>query len=167
MTHYREHHIPNSNRPAFEGSGATKTLDPVRDRDKSMSRTRILVVDDNVEILDHVSELLGADYDIIGKVEDGAFVFAEVARLKPNLIVLDISLGDRSGIEICRQLREQGYAGEIVFLTVHEDPDFVSAAIGAGGRGYVIKSRMTVDLDLAVKAALLHRVFVSHPLQQQ
>ncbi|MBZ5658666.1 MAG: response regulator transcription factor [Acidobacteriia bacterium] len=132
-----------------------------------MSRTRILVVDDNVEILDHVSELLGADYDIIGKVEDGAFVFAEVARLKPNLIVLDISLGDRSGIEICRQLREQGYAGEIVFLTVHEDPDFVSAAIGAGGRGYVIKSRMTVDLDLAVKAALLHRVFVSHPLQQQ
>lgn len=132
-----------------------------------MSRTRILVVDDNVEILDHVSELLGADYDIIGKVEDGALVFAEVARLKPNLIVLDISLGDGSGIEICRQLREQGYAGEIVFLTVHEDPDFVSAAIGAGGRGYVIKSRMTVDLDLAVKAALLHRVFVSHPLQQQ
>ena len=132
-----------------------------------MSRTRILLVDDNVEILDRVSELLGADYDIIGKVRDGGSVPSEVARLKPSLIVLDISMGDHNGIEICRQLHEQGYAGEIVFLTVHEDPDFVSAAIGSGGRGYVIKSRMTVDLNLALKAAILQRVFISPPLQQQ
>jgi DNA-binding NarL/FixJ family response regulator len=50
-----------------------------------------------------------------------------VERLSPDLIVFDISLGERSGIAIARQLREQGYSGAIVFLTVHEDSDFVSA----------------------------------------
>jgi DNA-binding NarL/FixJ family response regulator len=76
------------------------------------------------------------------------------------------SPSESSGIEIAQRLREQGYTGEIVFLTVHEDPDFVAAAIGAGGRGYVIKSRMSIDLGLAVQAALSHRIFISAPLMQ-
>src|ERR1700687_1642780 len=111
--------------------------------------------------MQHVSAMLPAEYELVGRVVEGNSVCDEVERLKPALVVLDISMGDCSGIEIARHLREQGYAGEIVFLTVHEDPDFVSAAIGAGGRGYVTKSRMSLDLKPALKAALLHRVFVS------
>jgi DNA-binding NarL/FixJ family response regulator len=109
--------------------------------------------------------MLRADYEIIGRVADGNSVCVEVGKLRPDLIVLDISLGERSGIEIARQLREQGYPGEIVFLTVHEDPEFVSAAISAGGQGYVVKSRMNRDLGLAVKAALSHQIFISPTLQ--
>jgi len=142
-------------------------LDSVENRGHPLTCARILVADDNTAILDHVSDLLQADYEIIGKVADGNSVCAEVRELRPDLIVLDISMGERSGIEIARQLREQGFAGEIVFLTVHEDPDFISAAIGAGGRGYVIKSRMNLDLGLAVEAALADRIFVSPPLQQE
>jgi len=123
-----------------------------------------MVVDDNPAILNHVTDMLQTDYQIVGRVADGKSVCAEVERLGPDLIVLDISLGERSGISIARQLRERGYEGEIVFLTVHEDSDFVSAAIGAGGRGYVIKSRMNVDLVLAVKTVLSHQIFVSHAL---
>ena len=74
-------------------------------------------------------------------------------------------MGDHSGIEIARRLREQGYAGEVIFLTVHEDPDFVTAAIGAGARGYVTKSHMNGDLKRAIKAVLSHQVFVSAPVQ--
>ena len=132
-----------------------------------MSRVRILLADDNPAIMDYVSGMLQADYQIIGTVADGNSVCADVAKLGPDLIVLDISMGERSGIEIARQLREQDYVGEIVFLTVHEDPDFVSAAIGAGGRGYVVKSRMKIDLGLAVKSVLSHQVFISPPLQDQ
>jgi DNA-binding NarL/FixJ family response regulator len=128
---------------------------------------RVLLADDNPFILDHVKDMLRADYQIIGTVVDGNSVCAEVEKLRPDLIVLDISMGESSGIEIARQLREQGYAGEIVFLTVHEDPDFVSAAIGAGGRGYVIKSRMNIDLRSAVKSVLSHQIFVSPPLQDE
>jgi DNA-binding NarL/FixJ family response regulator len=137
------------------------TLDLAEDRDKQMPYARILLADDNTEILKHTSDLLGADYEIIGRVADGNSVCSEVKKLRPDLIVLDISMGACSGIEIARRLQEQGYAGEIVFLTVHEDPEFVRAAIGAGGRGYVIKSRMNVDLGLAIKSALRHRVFIS------
>jgi DNA-binding NarL/FixJ family response regulator len=140
-------------------------LDLVENRGKQLSSVRILVADDNPAILDHASDMLQVDYEIIGKVADGNSVCTEVGKLRPDLVVLDISMGDRSGIEIARQLREQGYLGEIVFLTVHEDPEFVSAAIGAGGQGYVIKSRMNGDLGLAVKAALSHQIFVSSPLQ--
>jgi DNA-binding NarL/FixJ family response regulator len=137
------------------------TLDSVGNGGKQVAYARILLADDNTEILEHVSDMLRANYEIIGKIADGNLVCAEVENARPDLIVLDISMGECSGIEIARRLQEQGYAGEIVFLTVHEDPDFVSAAIGAGGRGYVIKSRMNVDLGLAVKAALSHRVFIS------
>jgi len=137
----------------------------MQNRGEQLPNVRILLADDNTAILDHVGDLLEVNYEVIGKVADGSCVCSEVKKLKPDLIILDISFGDCSGIEIANQLREQGYAGEVVFLTVHEDPDFVSAAIGAGGRGYVIKSRLSVDLEAAVKAVLLHQVFVS-PLRK-
>ena len=134
-------------------------------RTEQASRARILTADDNTAILDRVSDILQDKHEIIAKVADGKCVCAEVERLNPDLIVLDISMGEWSGIDIAQQLREQGYTGEIVFLTVHEDPAFVTAAFGAGGRGYVIKSRMNDDLGLAVKAVLSHQIFVSRPLQ--
>ena len=142
-------------------SHITTTLNPVENRGDQLPRARILLADDHAAILDHVSDMLKVDYEVVGIVADGNSVCSEAKTLKPDLIVLDISMGECSGIEIARRLQEQGYAGEIVFLTVHEDPDFVSAAIGAGGRGYVIKSRVNADLRPAVEAALLHRVFVS------
>ena len=132
-----------------------------------MTRARILVADDNTAIMEHVSTMLQLEYEIVGRIVEGDSVCAEVERLRPALVVLDISMGECNGIEIARQLRERGYTGEVLFLTVHEDPDFVSAAIGAGGRGYVIKSRMNVDLRSAVKTVLSHRIFVSAPLQDE
>ncbi len=142
-------------------------LDSVMKRGKQSPCVRILLVDDNSEILDHVNDMLRSDYEILGRVADGNVVCAEVKKLRPDLIVLDISIGENSGIEIAQRLREQGYAGEIVFLTVHEDPDFVNAALGAGGRGYVIKSRLNGDLGVAIQAALSHRIFISAPLRQE
>jgi len=141
--------------------------DDMQNRGNQLSRPRILAVDDNSAILDHVSDMLQSDYEIIGKITDANCVCTEVEKLKPDLLLLDISMGERSGIEIAQRLREQGYAGEIVFLTVHQDQAFVSAAIGAGGRGYVVKSRMNADLRLAVKAVLSHQLFVSRSLQDE
>jgi DNA-binding NarL/FixJ family response regulator len=128
-------------------------------------RVRILLVDDSIEILNHVSNMLCSEYEVIGKISDGNAVCSQVARLSPDIIILDISMGNRSGLEIAQRLREQGYAREIIFLSVHEDPDFVTAAIGAGGRAYVTKPRMNEDLGLAVQSVLSHRVFVSAPLR--
>ena len=91
----------------------------MRNRGEQLSDARVLVADDNTAILDRVSDLLHVDYEVIGKVAEGGSVCSAVKALKPDVIILDISFGDYSGIKIAGQLREQGYPGEIVFLTVH------------------------------------------------
>lgn len=139
----------------------------MKNRGQQLLQTRILVADDNPAILNHVTAMLQAEHEIIGTVTDENSVCTEVEKLEPDLIILDISMGARSGIEIAGSLRRQGYVGEIVFLTVHEDTDFVSAAIGAGGRGYVIKTRMNIDLKLAIESVLSNRIFVSPPLRNE
>jgi len=126
-----------------------------------MGAARILVADDNRTFLHQIVEMLEDNYQVIGTVADGGSVCAEASRLQPDLMVLDISMGEHSGIEIARQLRREGYAGQIVFLSVHEDPDFIGAAIGAGGRGYVFKSRMNTDLGLALTSVLSSQIFIS------
>jgi DNA-binding NarL/FixJ family response regulator len=129
-----------------------------------MLPARILLADDSPAILSHVAESLGVDYEIVALVSDGEAVIAETERLRPDLIVLDISMGQVSGIDIARGLRERGYFGKIVFLTVHEDLDFASAAIGAGGSAYVVKSRLGSDLRRAIEASLSDHLFISSPL---
>jgi DNA-binding NarL/FixJ family response regulator len=88
-------------------------------------------------------------------------------RLRPDVIVLDISIGKLSGIEVARHLRDSGCHSKIVFLTVHEDSDFLSAAMGVGGSAYVVKSRLNTDLISAIAAVLCGKVFVSPCLLYQ
>jgi DNA-binding NarL/FixJ family response regulator len=129
-------------------------------------KTNILLGDDNPAILDHVSRLLKADdqYEVVGALSNGATVLREYDRLSPDVIVLDISMELLSGIDVAQRLRDSGCHAKIIFLTVHEDSDFVNAAMGAGGSAYVVKSRLSVDLIPAVKAVLSNRLFVSPTL---
>ena len=66
-----------------------------------------------------------------------------------------------SGIEAARQLKESGSRAQIVFLTVHSDPDFVNACLVAGACGYVAKIRIDTDLLHALREALTGRIFLS------
>lgn len=126
----------------------------------------VLLADDNPAILSHVGKLLKKDkqYEVVGTVNDGDAILREYSRLRPDLIILDISLGELSGIDIARNLMESGCHSKIVFLTVHEDSDFMNAAMGAGASGYVVKSRLSTDLISALNAALSGRIFVSSSL---
>lgn len=128
--------------------------------------TRVLLADDNDEIVDYVSEILfAAEYDVIGTVRNGQEVVQVTQKDRPDVLVLDISMGEVSGIEVARLLQERGFFGKIIFLTVHEDQDFLKAAIAAGGSAYVVKSRLDSDLLPAIHAALCGRLFVSPSLQ--
>ena len=132
-----------------------------------MSRAGILLADDNSAVLDQVTRVLEKDYDIVATVEDGRAVVSECLRLKPDVVGLDISMGDVSGIDLAQQLRDAGCRSKIVFLTVHEDNDFVNAAIGAGALAYVVKSRLSTDLVPAIKAVLAGKLFVSPSLMYE
>ena len=123
----------------------------------------VLLADDNPVILNHVRKLLGRNkqYEVVGAVSDGDAVLREYFLLWPEIIVLDISMGELSGIDVARTLVESGCTAKIVFLTVHEDSDFLNAAMDAGGSAYVVKSRVSTDLITAIEAALSGKHFVS------
>lgn len=126
-----------------------------------MSKARILLADDNPEVHIEVAEILEPEYEIVASLLNGRAVLDNWSRLKPDVIVLDISMGEPNGIDVALELRESGCEAKIVFLTIHSDQDFVDAAMGAGGSGYVIKSRLRCDLVEALSAVLAEREFVS------
>jgi DNA-binding NarL/FixJ family response regulator len=132
----------------------------------SVPKTSVLVVDDNSAILDHVNKLLKRDcqYKVVGALSNGAAVLREYRRLSPDVIVLDISMDLLSGIDVAQHLRDAGCHSKIIFLTVHEDSDYITAAMGAGGSAYVVKSRLSTDLIPAINAVLSHKIFVSPSL---
>lgn len=133
-----------------------------------MQSATVLLADDNPAILKYVGRLLGkANYEIVAALTDGAAVLQEYSTLRPDVIVLDISMGGFSGIDVARHLRDSGCHSKIVFLTVHEDSDFLNAAMGAGGSAYVVKSRLSTDLISAIKAVLSGKHFVSPSLLYQ
>ena len=92
---------------------------------------------------------------------DGRSLQRAVELRHPDLVVLDITLPGLSGIELARNLAAATAAPKIVFLTVHDDPDYAREALAAGALGYVVKSRLASDLIPALHAALDGRRFVS------
>ena len=128
-----------------------------------MPRTTVILADDNRAVLDHVQKMLARSnrFDVLAAYTDGASVLQHYSQLRPDVVVLDISMGELSGIDVARQLRDAGCDSKIIFLTVHEDFDFMHAAMGAGGSAYVVKSRLSTDLISAINAVLSDKLFVS------
>lgn len=118
-----------------------------------MPPIRLLLVDDNTALLDALADLLQPAYVVVGTVSDGNSVLEQATSLSPDLIILDISLGDITGFEVAKQLKNAGIAAKLIFLTVHENVDFVRAAFDLGASGYVFKSRISVDLIGAINVA--------------
>jgi len=131
-----------------------------------MPKASILLADDNAFILDHVRRLLERDgqFNIVASIKNADSIVRETTRLKPDIIILDISMGEVNGIDVATELRDSGIRTKVVFLTVHDDSESVNAAIGAGGSAYVIKTRLVTDLTSAIRAALAGKLFVSPSL---
>lgn len=126
-----------------------------------MSRPRVLLADDHTLLLEAVSALLRPHFDVVGKATDGAALVSEALRLKPDVIVVDITMPVLTGLEAVRKLQEANCSSQFVFLTVHPEQEFVSACMGHGAMGYVLKSTMKAHLIPAIRAALAGQTYVS------
>jgi DNA-binding NarL/FixJ family response regulator len=133
----------------------------VSSKGEVVNRARILLADDHDEMRDRVKRHLEHEFDVLGSVEDGFALLEAAARVQPDVCLLDISMPLLNGIETATRLIESGSNAKIVFLTIHEDLDFVQAALKTGASGYVIKRRMVSDLRLAIREALAGRIFIS------
>jgi DNA-binding NarL/FixJ family response regulator len=126
-----------------------------------MTRARVVVADDLDPVLSAVAGMLRESFDVVGVASDGRTALETTMKLDPDLLVLDISMPGISGIEVARELKQNGHEARIVFLTVHEDLDILKACQAAGGLGYVIKAIMDTDLIPAMNEALAGRMFTS------
>jgi DNA-binding NarL/FixJ family response regulator len=120
-----------------------------------------LVAEDHAAVRTSVVRLLSKNYDVVGTVNDGQALLEAMNTMQPDVLVVDLSLPVISGIEAASILRKADSPSKIVFITVHNDPDFVRAARDAGALGYVLKQRMSTDLSQAVEKAYAGEWFTS------
>jgi DNA-binding NarL/FixJ family response regulator len=129
-----------------------------------MKSQRVLLADDEPAMIRAVTQLLDGKFEIVATVDNGQTLIEDAIRLDPDLLVLDISMPVMNGIAAARQLKKVGSRAKVIFLTVHEDRDFIEAAFSAGALGYVLKPRLATDLLPAIRGALQDQTFVSSPI---
>jgi len=110
---------------------------------------------------ENIRRVLEPEFEVVGAVADGQALIAEATRIDPDVLLVDISMPAPDGIQAVTQLRKLGSTARVVFLTVEEDPNWVRAALRAGGLGYVIKMSMAAELQTAIRDACAGRIFVS------
>ena len=132
-----------------------------------MERPRIFLADDHAEFLALAVRLVESEFEVVKTFGDGQAMVNEVAAHDPDLLVLDISMPGLNGIEAALQLKEAGRKTKIVFLTVHQDSDYLRSALATGALGYVVKDRLALDLIAALREVLAGRRFVSGTLAQE
>ena len=119
-----------------------------------MIRPRILMADDHSLVLAGLRRLVEEEGDVVGTVEDGRALVEEAQRLRPDLILLDISMPLLNGLDAARQLTKLVPDSKLIVLTVHTTPTYVTEAFKAGAVGYLVKQSATAELKLAIQAVL-------------
>jgi DNA-binding NarL/FixJ family response regulator len=126
-----------------------------------VSKIRVFLADDHPAILEKLADLLEGAYEIVGAAPDGRTAMNEVVRQCPDVLLIDIAMPIMNGIDAAANLIRMDTKTKIVFLTVHNDPDFVKAALATGAAGYVVKSHLATDLFPAIREALAGHRFIS------
>ena len=129
-----------------------------------MNRPRILIADDHVLVVEGLRKLLEDEFDVVGTVDNGRALLAVVARLKPDVILVDVSMPLLNGIDACARLRVLASSSRIVVLTMHADPSYAAAAFEAGAAGYVLKGSATSELVRAIRAVLRGQRYIARAL---
>ena len=124
-------------------------------------RSRILLADDHGLILAGARSLLEAHYDVVGQLGDGRSLVAAALRLRPDLVILDISMPAMNGIDAAREIRKGWPEVKLLFLSMHSSPVYLREAMDAGGAGYVIKSAANEELRIAVERILNGQMYIS------
>jgi len=124
---------------------------------------RILVADDHPVVRHGLRTLLGSrpEWEIIDEAEDGIEAVEKADRLKPDVVLLDVSMPRMDGLEACRRIRKSLPKSEILIVTQHDSPQMMREALAAGARGYVVKSDAARDLLAAVDAVSQHKSFTA------
>ena len=123
---------------------------------------RLLLVDDHAVVRSGLKMLLGSqrEMEIVGEAGSAAEALTETERVQPNVILMDIGLPDKTGIEATREIKNKFPEVYIVALTIHEDEEYFFQMLDAGASGYVPKRAAPEELITAIKAAANGEVYL-------
>ncbi|NTW58169.1 MAG: response regulator transcription factor [Nitrospirae bacterium] len=126
-----------------------------------MKRPRVLLADDHKIVTEGLKSLLQPEFELVGTIEDGRSLIAAAEKLRPDVIVADISMPLLNGIDSVRQIKKAHQEIKVVFLTMHPDVTYAVSAFEAGASGYVLKHSAPTELVTAIRSALNGKTFVT------
>lgn len=131
-----------------------------------MKKARILLADDHAVLRQGLKHLINSepDMEVVGEASDGSQVLPLVTKLKPDVVVMDLSMSDVGGAEATRQLKRRNEACKVLVLTVHEDRNYLREVLEAGALGYMLKRAGADELVQAIRATAKGTVFIDSRL---
>ena len=125
-----------------------------------MRRPTVLIADDHPIVMEGLVSLL-KDFDVVDAVGDGQMLLDAARRLRPDVIVTDISMPSLSGLDVLSQLQAARIASKVVVLTMHSDPELATRAIRAGASAFLLKHSAGEELLTAIHEALQGHVYIT------
>ncbi len=131
-----------------------------------MPRPRILLGDDHDLIIEGLRSVLTKEFDVVGVASNGRELVAETERLRPDAVVIDISMPVLNGMEAARQIKTSAPAVKLLFVTQKADREYVQAAFRAGASGYILKQSAVGDLVPALREVLSGHYYIAPSLRK-
>ncbi len=127
-----------------------------------MEKIRVLIVDDHAVVRAGIRLLLDAqaDMQVVGEAKDGRDGLIQAEKLKPDVILMDITMPEMGGVEATKAIKEMCPGVEILALTMHEDLPFFFQILKAGASGYVIKGADPNELLNAIRAVVQNKAYL-------
>lgn len=127
-----------------------------------MRRTTVLLADDHAIVSEGLAGLLRThDFDVVGTVRDGQQLIDAAMRLRPDVIVTDLSMPGLTGLDALARLKAERIESKLIILTMHDDADTAALAIRGGASGFLLKESAGEELVAAIRLALQGGVYLA------
>jgi DNA-binding NarL/FixJ family response regulator len=132
-------------------------------------KKRIVIAEDHTILREGLRALLSAkpDYEIVGEAEDGNAAIHCVEKLKPNLVLMDLSMPRMNGMDAIKEIKKRSPETKVLVLTVHKTDEYIMATFQAGADGYVLKDSTHAELELAIQNVLSGKYFISPGISEK
>ena len=127
-----------------------------------MNKTRILIVDDHKLFSSGLAMLLNAEQDleVIGQVDNPANALRLAGSHHPDIVLLDITLAEKSGLDLLPEILLVSPRSHVIILTMHEEQQYLKKAVADGAKGFVLKKGVDIDLLYAIRAVKRGELYI-------